>query len=270
MSEKSRQKQNHSELTIFKPVDKEKVKAQILEIRGLRVMLDKDIAEYFGVTTGNLNKAMKRNIQRFPESFCFQLTTNELLRFQFGISKQSSKTQGGRRYLPFVYSESGVAMLTSVLHTEKAVEASILIIEAFVEMSHYLRQNVQLLPYQEIQRLESMQLKTEAKVNRFEEKMITREDLSDLMKLFDQGITNEEILILDGQPFKADIAYQQIYRKAKKKITVIDDYISVKTLQHLAVAKDSTTITTITRIMGIDEYRNVLASMLTNPALVLK
>ena len=86
MSEKSRQKQNHSELTIFKPVDKEKVKAQILEIRGLRVMLDKDIAEYFGVTTGNLNKAMKRNIQRFPESFCFQLTTNELLRFQFGIS----------------------------------------------------------------------------------------------------------------------------------------------------------------------------------------
>ena len=141
-------------------------------------------------------------------------------------------------------------MLTSVLHTEKAVEASILIIEAFVDMSHYLRQNVQLLPYQEIQRLESMQLKTEAKVNRIEEKMITREDLSDLMKLFDQEITNEEILILDGQPFKADIAYQQIYRKAKKKITVIDDYISVKTLQQLAVAKDSTTITIISDNKG--------------------
>lgn len=115
-------------------------------------------------------------------------------------------------------------MLTSVLHTEKAIEASIQIIDAFVEMSHYLRQNAQLLPDQEFQRLESRQSATEARVDNIEKKMITKEDLSDLMKLFDQGITNEEILILDGQPFKADIAYQQIYRKAKKKITVFDDY----------------------------------------------
>jgi hypothetical protein len=82
----------------------------------------------------------------------------------------------------------------------------------------------QLLPDQEFQRLESRQSATEARVDNIEKKMITKEDLSDLMKLFDQGITNEEILILDGQRFKADIAYQQIYRKAKKKITVFDDY----------------------------------------------
>lgn len=73
------------ELTINKPIDKEKVKGQIYNIRGLRVMLDKDIAVYFGVTTGNLNRAMKRNIKRFPDNFCFQLTNDECSRFQIGI-----------------------------------------------------------------------------------------------------------------------------------------------------------------------------------------
>ena len=73
------------ELTINKPIDKEKVKDQIYNIRGLRVMLDKDIAVYFGVTTGNLNRAMKRNIKRFPDNFCFQLTNDECSRFQIGI-----------------------------------------------------------------------------------------------------------------------------------------------------------------------------------------
>ena len=81
-----------NEITIFEPVDKEKVKAQILEIRGYRVMLDKDIAAYFGTTTGNLNRAMKRNIKRFPENFCFQLTNEECSRFQIGILNGSRGT----------------------------------------------------------------------------------------------------------------------------------------------------------------------------------
>ena len=87
MSEKSRQEQNHSELAIFKPVNKEKVKTQIFEIRGLRVMLDRDIAEYFGVETKSLNRAMKRNVKRFPANYCLQLTRNEyraILRCQSG------------------------------------------------------------------------------------------------------------------------------------------------------------------------------------------
>ncbi len=97
-------------------------------------MVDSDIALYFGVTTGNLNKAMKRNIKRFPEKFCFQLTNEECSRFQIGI------LNGGRgsnlKYLPYVYTEHGVAMLTSALHTDRAIEASIQIMEAFVEMAH--------------------------------------------------------------------------------------------------------------------------------------
>ena len=77
---------SNTEIAIYDPINKETVKGQIFEVRGVKVMLDKDIAVYFGVTTGNLNKAMKRNIKRFPESFCFQLTNDEyreILRFQF-------------------------------------------------------------------------------------------------------------------------------------------------------------------------------------------
>ena len=89
--------------TVFEPIDVEEVKGRIFEIRGYRVMLDKDIASYFGVETGHLNRAMKRNIKRFPENFCFQLTSEECSRCQIGI------LNGGRgsniKYLPYVYSE---------------------------------------------------------------------------------------------------------------------------------------------------------------------
>ena len=249
MSENS----NRTEITLYEPIDKDKVKAQILEIRGYRVMLDKDIAIYFGVTTGNLNKAMKRNIKRFPEHFCFQLTDDECSRFQIGI------LNGGRgsniKYLPFAYTEQGVAMLTSVLHTDRAIEASIQIMEAFVEMSHYIRQNSQLLPYEELKALEIKHYQLAGKVQRIENNMLLRSDLSDLMKLFDTGLKSEEILILNGEPFKADIAYQKIYKKAKKSIIIVDDYLGAKTLQHLAHAKSGVGVTIISDNKGYSPLR---------------
>ena len=101
---------SNNEIVIYEPIDKEKVKAQILDIRGYKVMIDSDIAVYFGVTTGNLNKAMKRNIRRFPEDFCFQLPDEEVLRFQIGISMRTSGKKGGRTYNPYVYTEQGVAI----------------------------------------------------------------------------------------------------------------------------------------------------------------
>ena len=140
----------------FEPIDKEKIKGQILEFRGIKVMLDSDIAVYFGTETGALNRAMKRNIKRFPEYFCFQLTDEELSRCQSGISMQTVGTKGGRTYNPYVYSEQGVAMLTSALHTDRAIEASIKIMEAFVEMTHIIRQNAYLLPQQEIKFLSAV------------------------------------------------------------------------------------------------------------------
>ena len=96
------------------------IQNKIYKIRGQRVMLDRDLAELYGVTTGNLNKAVKRNIERFPERFMFQLTEHEFLRFQNGIS-----SWGGTRKLPYVFTEQGVSMLSAVLRSPTAIQVSI-------------------------------------------------------------------------------------------------------------------------------------------------
>ncbi len=236
------------ELSVFGPIDKEEVKKRIYEIRGLKVMVDSDIALYFGVTTGNLNKAMKRNIKRFPEKFCFQLTNEECSRFQIGI------LNGGRgsnlKYLPYVYTEQGVAMLTSALHTDRAIEASIQIMEAFVEMAHVIKQNRNLLPYEELKSLEIQHYQLTEKVQEIQDNMVTKAELSNLISLFDDSISTDEILILDGEPFKADVAYQKVYKKAKKSIIIVDDYLGIKTLNHLTQAKKGIDITIISDNKG--------------------
>jgi DNA-binding transcriptional MerR regulator len=110
----------------------------ILTFRGQKVMLDADLAKLYGVKTSNLNKAVKRNSNRFPGDFVFQLTTEEAsaLRFQNGISKAARR--GGRRYLAYVFTEQGVAMLSSVLRSRRAVEVNIEIMRAFVRLRQFL------------------------------------------------------------------------------------------------------------------------------------
>ena len=122
----------------------EQIEQAILLIRGQRVMLDSDLAALYGVETFNLNKAVKRNLDRFPADFMFLLTKEEAddLRFQFGISKKPGR--GGRRYLPFVFTEQGVAMLSSVLRSKKAVNVNIEIMRAFVRLRHALAANAEL------------------------------------------------------------------------------------------------------------------------------
>ncbi len=244
-----------NEIKVYEPINREDVKARIFEIRGFRVMLDSDIANYFGVTTGNLNKAKNRNINRFPDNFSFVLTDQEVSLFQSGIAIQTQGVKGGRSNNPTVYTEQGVAMLTSVLHTERAICASIQIIEAFVEMSHYLKENRQLLTSEGLEALELKHYRLADRVQNIEDNMITRDDLSALMKLFDAGIRSEETLILNGEPFKADLAYQKIYKKAKKNIITIDNYLGVKTLQHLVHAKENTDITIISDNKGFKPLR---------------
>jgi len=115
----------------------------IYTIRGKQVMLDSDVASLYNYTTKNINKAVKRNIERFPEEFCFQLTEEELknLRFQFGTSSLKNKNYGGRRYLPYVFTEQGIAMLAGILKNDIAVKVSINIIKAFIEMRKILKLN---------------------------------------------------------------------------------------------------------------------------------
>ena len=110
-----------------------KIESLIYEIRGHKVMLDRDLAKLYGVTTGNLNKAIKRNIERFPERYMFQLNSEEYLKFQNGIS-----SWGGTRSLPYAFTEQGVAMLSSVLHSPTAIQISINIIDAFVAIRNHI------------------------------------------------------------------------------------------------------------------------------------
>ncbi|MGD1003423.1 MAG: ORF6N domain-containing protein [Minisyncoccia bacterium] len=124
-------------------VPPEFIERRIFIIRGRKVMLDSHLAELYQVTTANLNKAVKRNGGRFPEDFMFQLTLEEfdVLIFQFGISKTGS---GGRRHLPYAFTEQGVAMLSSVLRSERAVAVNIAIMRTFVRLRQLLASNKEL------------------------------------------------------------------------------------------------------------------------------
>lgn len=120
----------------------ERVEQKILLIRGEKVLLDSDLAELYGVETGALNRAVKRNLERFPEDFAFQLTAQEyeVLRCHFGISKD----QGGRRYLPYVFTEQGVAMLSSVLRSSRALMVNVAIMRTFVKLRKMIISNKEL------------------------------------------------------------------------------------------------------------------------------
>jgi hypothetical protein len=128
---------NSTRATQLVPI--ERVERLIHLARGEKVLLDADLAKLYGVTTGNLNKAVKRNRRRFPSDFMFQLTDEETtaLIFQSGISKQ----RGGRRHNPYVFTEQGVAMLSSVLRSERAVQVNVAIMRAFVSLRRMLAAN---------------------------------------------------------------------------------------------------------------------------------
>jgi phage regulator Rha-like protein len=119
----------------------EVIATKIVEIRGKKVMTDADLADLYGVSTKYLNKAVKRNYERFPADFMYQLKKEEMtdLRFQFGTSRR-----GGRRYLPYVFTQEGIAMLSSVLNSKRAIRVNILIMRAFVKLRKMLLSNQEL------------------------------------------------------------------------------------------------------------------------------
>ncbi len=118
----------------------------IYEIRGIKVMLDSDLAKLYGVETRALNQAVKRNIERFPNNFMFQLSLDEyqFLISQNVISKTQAETRGGRQKAPYVFTEQGVAMLSSVLRSKQAIQMNIKIMNTFVDMRHFVLENKEL------------------------------------------------------------------------------------------------------------------------------
>ena len=123
-------------------IPQETIESKILSIRGKKVMLDRDLATLYGITTGNLNKAVSRNLSRFPEDFMFRLTREEFnsLLFQFGIAKR-----GGTRNLPRVFTEHGILMLSSVLNSERAIQVNITIMRIFVKLKQLMPAHKNLL-----------------------------------------------------------------------------------------------------------------------------
>ena len=130
-------------MSLQQVIPEEVIQSKIFILRGKKVMFDKDLAMLYKVETKNLNKAVKRNIERFPEDFMFQLTKEEAdtLRFQTGTSKSGS---GGRRYLPYVFTQEGVAMLSSVLNSDRAVHVNIQIMRAFVKLRELMASHAEL------------------------------------------------------------------------------------------------------------------------------
>lgn len=190
----------------------------IFSIRGVQVMLDSDLAKIYQTETKFINRAVKRNPQRFPQHFMWQLSEAEYanLKFQFGTSNE----HGGRRTLPFVFTEQGVAMLSAVLNTESAILASIQILQAFVAMRKFIWNNASI--FQRLDHLELMHFKTE-------------ERLEQVFKALETG--NHEPtqgIFFQGQIFDAYTFASSLIRKAKNEIILIDNYLDETTLTHLA------------------------------------
>ena len=201
----------------------ENIKNLIYTIRGKQVMLDSDVAMLYQYTTKNINKAMKRNINRFPEDFCFQLTEKEVenLRFQFGTSSLNKENYGGRRYLPYVYTEQGISMLAGVLKNDIAIQVSINIIRAFIEMRKFITNNAQV--FERLTKIEYKMLEYDKKFDIV---------FNELQK--EKKIEFKEKIFFEGQIYDAYSLIIDIIQKAKHKILIIDNYIDTSILKMLS------------------------------------
>ena len=211
----------------FSLIDENMLKSRIYTIRGLKVMLDADLAEIYGYSTKAFNQQVKNNIEKFDEDFRFQLCRNEyreILGSKFLTLEQGkySKTS------PYAFTEQGIYMLMTVLKGERATAQSKAIIRLFKQMKDYIiAENRNLLGYDGIAQI-AVQTERNTK-----DIAVIQSDLQKVMENFVDPSTFKHFLILNGRRLDADVAYTQIYGMAKKSITIIDDYVGVKTLDLL-------------------------------------
>ena len=198
-----------------------KIEDMIFEVRGRQVMLDSDLAKLYKCKNGtkSINLAVKRHINRFPSDFCFQLTEEEYNNLRFQIETSSYKIEnyhGGIRYLPFVFTEQGVAMLSSILKTEVAESVSINIMRAFVTMRKYI----------------SNELLEQKHINKMVFNLDERVSL--LETTFSKFDTFSNELFFEGQIYDAHSLLLDIFNTSKKSIVIIDNYISKELLDVLS------------------------------------
>ena len=213
------------------------IESKILIVRSQQVMVDRDLAELYGVETKVLNQAVKRNMERFPEQFCFQLTREET---DILCSKSQIVTLNVRgnlrgtniKKLPYVFTEQGVAMLSAVLHSETAIKVSIEIMNAFVVMRHYLLENSGI-----ISRLATTETKLLEHEKNFEKIFAVLDDPSNAKK---------EGVFFQGQIFDAYAKFESFIQSAECEIILIDNYVDLTVLERFAKKKNCVKVTIYT------------------------
>ncbi|MGB4268224.1 MAG: ORF6N domain-containing protein [Spirochaetota bacterium] len=208
----------------------ENIQSKIYTIRSQKVMLDHDLAQLYKIETKALKRAVKRNKERFPEDFCFELSTEEFenLRYQFGTS-----SWGGVRYLTYAFTEQGVAMLSGVLKSDTAVRVNIEIMRAFVAMRRFLSSNAQI--FQRLDIVERKQIEYDKKF----------EELFDAIQSKD--IKPNKGIFFDGQIFDAYKFVSDIIRTANKSIILIDNYIDDTVLTLFSKRNKDVKVTIFTK-----------------------
>jgi len=224
------------------------IQSKIFTIRGLQVMVDRDLAELYGVEPKRLGEQVKRNVSRFPTAFRFQLNQEE--KEELVANCDRFKTLKHSIVLPFVFTEQGVSMLSAVLRSETAIQISINIINSFVQMRQFLTTNADI--FKRLKSVESKQTSHEIKTDeQFNKVFDALENKNQLPK---QGV------FFNGEVFDAYALVSQFIKKAKKSIVLIDSYIDESTLIYLSKASSNVKITLLSKTVSkklqldIDKY----------------
>ena len=222
----------HTETTQFD------IKSMIFVVRNQQVMIDSDLAILYQVETKRLNEAVKRNIARFPEEFRFQLTAEETesLRSQFATLNENDGRGKHRKYLPYVFTEQGIAMLSAVLRSDVAIQVSISIMKSFVEMRRFIANNA--LLFERISTVELRQLEYQKQ---------TDEKLEQIFEYISEHEESSQKVFFDGQIYDAFSLIVNLIQKAYKEITLIDGYVDVGTLNLLSKKKSDVAVTIYTQ-----------------------
>jgi len=222
------------------------VEKMILVIRGKQVLLDRDLATLYGVETRAINQAVKRNLERFPEKNCFQLTKDELptsLKSQIVILNDRGNKRGLHiKKMPFAFTEQGVAMLASVLHSETAIRVSLQIMDAFVAMRHFMMGNGGLV--NRLSNVEAKLLDQDRKNIEYDHKF------DEVFEAMDRGELKSKGLFYNNQEFDAYVFICDLIRKAKKRIVLVDRYVSEKVLAMMLKREKGVSVTIYTDVQS--------------------
>lgn len=225
----------NTDVAISSPLTTSGVERMIQVVRGKQVLLDRDLATLYGVETRAINQAVKRNAERFPERYCFQLTADELQNLK---SQNVISSWGGDRFKPYVFTEQGFAMLSSVLKSKIAIKVSIAIMDAFVAMRQYLYENGGIV--NRLSNVEAKVLEQDRKNAEYDRR------LDEVFEAMDRNELKSKGLFYNNQEFDAYVFVCNLIRQAKKKIVLVDNYVNEKTLAMMLKRSKDVSVTIYT------------------------